>query len=301
MCQSMIFDWLAARAMKNSRRPRRLQAVFFVTTLAGVCSAPLSCVDSAKNEGVSGTAGAGSQDTGPRYPADCSLDDAYELLMIDDFEFGAAAVAFTNNEVCYRCSLQSSGGAGAERSGASSCEEDCRASQTPRGSEKPLAAELLPEPRCESRYALHLQAGPFTEWGGLVGFPFAPGLDVSNYEGVSFWGRVKWETRSTVRLSVLDPGTDSAFVDDAGESLCDAESSLDDFEQACDPYGRYAVMTGDWKFFRIPFHEMRQKGFGAKTPYLDLGVIRQVTVDYGQGEWDFWIDDLAFYRKTENP
>lgn len=265
-----------------------------------IAAMPLSCVSSDEDAAGPGWGGAGAVDTGPRVAPDCSADHGLEFFVIDDFELGAATTAFTNNDVCYRCSLQEGeGGAGGFGAVDSECEADCRSSQSPNSFETPLYAELIPEGRCESRYALHLTGGPFTEWGGLVGFPFAPGVDATEFDGVSFWGRVAWGTRSTVRLAALDPETDSSFQDESGESRCAGESSLDNFSEACDPFGSYAVMTGNWRFFKLPFEELRQKGYGHKAPYLDLGFIRQIAVEYGQGSWDFWIDDLAFYRDEE--
>ena len=235
------------------------------------------------------------EDTGPVRPTDCSADDAYETLLIDDFERGATTNAFTNNEVCAGCQ-------GLTGDDLASCQADCRQSQTPTDLDKPLKTEEIPDGRCGSRYALHVTTEQFYEWGGLVGFPFSPGIDASGYAGIAFWGRVAWGARSTVRGAAVDPETDATFVDPTtGGPLCDPESTLDDFHDACDPYGAYAVMTGDWEYFVLPFSEMRQRGFGDRTTYLDLGAIRQVSIEYEFGAWDFWIDDLSFYRLKEAP
>jgi len=244
-------------------------------------------------------------DSGPRVAADCSVDDGYEHFSIENFERGATTTAFTNNEVCSECAAfsetSSMGGASSpadER--AVECEEACRASQSPSDFEKPLTAELIPDGRCESNYALHLEGGPFYEWGGLVGFPFAPGFDARDYDGISFWGRVRWGTRGSVRVTALDLETDATFVDpETGAPRCAPESSIDEFSEACDPFGRFLTLTGDWKFFRIPFDELRQNGYGRSAPYLDLGLIRQISLEYGQGEYDLWIDDVSFYREAE--
>lgn len=233
-------------------------------------------------------------DTGPRTPPDCSADDGLEMLVVDDFELGAASTAFTNNEICDPC-LDLSG------EDLLVCQDRCIASQTPTDLDKPLPAELIPEGRCESSYALHVTTTQFRKWGGLVGFRFSPALDARDYDGVAFWGRVAWGTRSSLRATALDPETDATFIDpDSGVPRCDGESDLDEFAEACDPYGAFAVMTGDWQFFRIPFSEMRQRGFGHVAPFLDLGAILQVSIEYGIGEWDFWIDDIALYRTAEN-
>lgn len=276
-----------------------LRSVGLVLLGAGLSTASCGGADGDRPELGPGGAGSvaldpSSDDTGPARPTDCSASEGLEFLLIDDFELGAATGAFTNNEVCARCNdLEDSEELYA-------CQDICSASQYPTDYDKPLPAQLIPGGRCGSRYALHMKSQPFHEWGGLVGFPFAPAVDVRDYDGVSFWGRIAWGTRSTVRASVLDPETDATFVDpETGNARCDGDSDLDVFDEACDAYGGYAVMTGDWQFFRVPFSEMRQRGYGHIAPFLDLGAVLQVSVEYGMGEWDFWIDDIAFYRDVE--
>lgn len=232
-------------------------------------------------------------DTGPARPTDCAANSQLDLLLIDDFELGAATGAFTNNEVCDDCR-------DLEGEELFACQDLCVASQDPTDYDKPLPAELIPGGRCGSRYALHITTESFHHWGGIVGFPFAPAIDARDYDGVAFWGRIAWGTRSTVRASVLDPETDATFVDPrTGETRCEGASTLDVFQEVCDAYGGYAVMTGDWQLFTVPFEEMRQRGYGHVASYLDVGSILQVSIEYGMGAWDFWIDDLAFYRVRE--
>lgn len=232
--------------------------------------------------------GSGSVDTGPTRPTDCAAGDDLEMWIVDDFELGAATGAFTNNEVCARCQEIDP----EDQEELFECQDLCRQSQSPTDFDKPLPAELIPDGRCGSRYALHIESQRFHEWGGIVGFPFAPAVDVREYDGVAFWGRVAWGARTTVRASVLDPETDSTFSD----PRCAGESDLDEFQEACDAYGNFAVMDGNWQLYTIPFSEMRQRGYGHVAAYLDLGAILQVSIEFGLGEWDFWIDDIAFYR-----
>jgi hypothetical protein len=44
---------------------------------------------------------------------------------------------------------------------------------------------------------------------------------------------------------------------------------------------------------------MRQQGWGRRAEYFDLTAIMSFSIFYPQGPWDFWIDDLAFYRRTQ--
>lgn len=234
-------------------------------------------------------------DTGPLQPPDCSLSQGLELLTIDDFELGAAKSAFSNNEVCGPCNALDAGS-----SELLECQERCRASQFPTDLDKPLPAERIPGGRCGSSYALHITSQSFYQWGGLVGFPFSPAFDASDFDGVAFWARVRWSTRNTVRTVALDPETDATFVrPDTGAGYCDGQATLDDTDRrtACDPFGSYSILSGNWRFVKVPFEEMRQRGFGHVVSALDRENVRRIGIEYATGAWDLWIDDVSFYRE----
>lgn len=226
-------------------------------------------------------------DEGPRFAFPCSSYDALELLPIEDFESGAASNAYTNNELCERCGTVPE----------TDCLELCETSQLPSPYEKPLYAEPLASPQCGQERGLHLKAGPFFSWGGTLGFPFAPAFDAREWEGVALVGRIRSGTRSTFRLTVIDPKTDGTFVDpDTSSASCNALTTPDDFRDGCDPFGAFFVLDQEWKLVLLPFDEMRQAGFGRSSPFLDRGAVRQLRIGYAQGSWDFYIDQVAFYR-----
>ncbi len=68
----------------------------------------------------------------------------------------------------------------------------------------------------------------------------------------------------------------------------------------CDKFGAGVGIATDWRFFKIPFTRMRQRAYGRPAPVpvpdpLVLGV--EIGLD---GEnWDFWLDELAFYREPD--
>ena len=65
----------------------------------------------------------------------------------------------------------------------------------------------------------------------------------------------------------------------------------------CDRYGAGVGLSPEWRFVKIPFDSLRQRGYGVKSPagrvlkeeLLAFGVYMDV------GNWDFWIDQVAFY------
>ncbi len=64
----------------------------------------------------------------------------------------------------------------------------------------------------------------------------------------------------------------------------------------CDPYGQAVGLTNQWTFYAIPFGDLRQKGYGKPVPSLDRTHILSFTLGLGKGNWDVWIDEIAFYR-----
>lgn len=103
---------------------------------------------------------------------------------------------------------------------------------------------------------------------------------------------------------------------DGGPPVCgsypcivgDPNADLDAGVLPCDPFGKGVLLptSGDggpdpWQFYAIPFSDLRQKGYGAPEPALDLGHIVNVTINLSKGQLgtaddDVWIDDIAFYK-----
>jgi hypothetical protein len=52
----------------------------------------------------------------------------------------------------------------------------------------------------------------------------------------------------------------------------------------------------DWKFYKVPFTNLRQQGFGKKSEHLDLHAVSLVKFTWTEGNIDYFIDDVGFYR-----
>jgi hypothetical protein len=63
-----------------------------------------------------------------------------------------------------------------------------------------------------------------------------------------------------------------------------------------DGWAKGVALSTDWKFFKIPFTELRQEGYGQEFSYLDLSAITLVRFTWTQGWVDVWLDDVRFYR-----
>ena len=68
-------------------------------------------------------------------------------------------------------------------------------------------------------------------------------------------------------------------------------------EKCGDPWFAPVRLSTDWQFFRVPFSELRQEGYGKEFPALDKSAVTMVRFTWSQGWVDYWIDDVRFYRK----
>jgi hypothetical protein len=59
------------------------------------------------------------------------------------------------------------------------------------------------------------------------------------------------------------------------------------------------TLTTDWKFYKIPFSELRQQQYGKPAPYLDLKTISTLSFIFTLGWVDTYIDNVAFYRDKQ--
>jgi hypothetical protein len=258
-------------------------------------------------------------------PFSCADADGYEFAMVEDFETGVASDGgwYTNNELCYRCVLMQYAPDGGVLPNSypivpvldpGVCADRCETSQDPPHFQKPIpAAEIQNGGRCGSRFAMRIRAplknGPFTDWGvqfkrDMTGSPFDAGTP--QYEGVSFWARVGPASRGNLRFSASDKFTWEKYVDPVTQtSVClgQGRPTIDQYvdggsTDGCDEAGTYFNVGPDWRFFALPFSEMRQAGWGKKEPYFDIWGIMGMGFLAGAGAWwDIWIDDVAWYRR----
>ncbi|HKO89771.1 MAG TPA: hypothetical protein VJU61_01385 [Polyangiaceae bacterium] len=75
------------------------------------------------------------------------------------------------------------------------------------------------------------------------------------------------------------------------------ESFPPDQPQRCgDGWEKGVALSTDWQFYKVPFTELRQEGYGQEFSYLDLSAITLVRFTWTQGWVDVWLDDVRFYR-----
>ncbi|HWA72151.1 MAG TPA: hypothetical protein VG937_07455 [Polyangiaceae bacterium] len=186
-----------------------------------------------------------------------------------------------------------------------------------------------------SESALHVRATHVSEcykengrhgWGAGLDLIMRPtgldatALDGGPYEGISFWVRKgATPTKPSIIFSVVDTantGSDREFSSDELEDklpcgcvkqptesdlnhvrcYSDPPSTVPDGRK-CDAFGAAVTLTDEWTFVAVPFTSLRQKGFGAAgAEQVDPTQIRRLQFLMVAGDWDYWIDDLKFFK-----
>lgn len=269
----------------------------------------------------------------PAGPTVVSCDERQdiELSSIEDFELGAAGGWYLSNDVCSVCqefvnAADAIRNAGQQITRADelqsliaeldACRPGCEeAAQLPYYFDNPPVTEPIPGGRCGSRYAMHVKGGPFLVWGGNMGFSFSPPLNATSLDivdpmtnemrqgrdlqGITFWARLGGASNNNLRVEVGEKHTEGTYTGFNGGPICMPNTTDDNSELGCDKFGAVAQLRADWQQFLIPFDEMRQAGWGRRAEQFDLTGLISFSIFYAQGTWDFWIDDLAFYRRKQ--
>jgi hypothetical protein len=126
-------------------------------------------------------------------------------------------------------------------------------------------------------------------------------FDASCWDGVSFWARKSGPSGgSSLTVTVTDVFTSmSPIPNEAGAYYCSISETAPDSTK-CDAMGRVVTMTEEWQFFVLPWNSLNQKGYGVPSLLgrVDSGNIKGLTILVSPGDWDFWVDDVSFFRKA---
>jgi len=169
---------------------------------------------------------------------------------------------------------------------------------TKTGKEEPLTIALLgaEDARAGSVAALHLVASGFTAWGAGVGADFinlatkkVP-YDVSAYQGIHFFAKVKAGSEFTVKL--LLP---TIYSDPVGGQCDDSVVG-----KKCNDHLFCTIpkLTAQWAAYQCAFADFTQQGFGLPQTELDPRSVYSLQFTFGPKlPTDVWIDDVAFILK----
>ncbi len=237
--------------------------------------------------GSSTTSGGSTGSTEACAPAAdaCSSADAMQTLPISDFENGMGWYLFANPD-------------------------DVAGTTDPVAGSNILAAEIS----CptgglcgSSSFAMHVSGAGFTSYGPslssdyvykdgdeVIGMP----VDVSTYTGVAFWAR-KGDTAGaapTLKLTINDVNSHElgGVCDPAAMPGSEAEPS-----DACwDGWATERALPSTWTLIKVPFSALAQNGFGKAAEAIDTTQVYGLSFQMpNMATFDFWIDDVAFYKE----
>jgi hypothetical protein len=157
----------------------------------------------------------------------------------------------------------------------------------------PIEDEELESKREASARAMHTYGSGFSSWGAGIGLDFAfDGATYSthaagHYDGIVFYARSSAPLEIDVRIS----SQQTALAQYGG--TCEREP--------CAPHSRRFAVEQEWGAYRVTFNDI-PRGFSSVHPadfmrgaLLNLQFMPADAVS----PFDFWIDDVAFYRDRD--
>ncbi|HEY4158877.1 MAG TPA: hypothetical protein VGM29_12300, partial [Polyangiaceae bacterium] len=153
--------------------------------------------------------------------------------------------------------------------------------------QQPRPGSMFPAQRLDGRgsshFGLHMAGGKFTKWGATLAIELSPRrcYDASVYSGIEFWARGHGSMRPTVKM------TQVVSEEYGGSCLHDC----------FDAHGTLLALARDWRLYRLPWSELKQRGFGEQVPFDARSLFSiEFEVAPEQTPFDFWIDDLSFAK-----
>ncbi|WP_437961232.1 hypothetical protein WME76_17420 [Sorangium sp. So ce119] len=165
------------------------------------------------------------------------------------------------------------------------------------GLQNPAAGDFymseLELPRGDSTWAVNVDADEgFTSWGALFGVRLntdeagTEGLyDASGFRGISFWAYA--ESGSYARMIV--DAADVQTWEDGG--ICGTKGTCDDH------FRMIVALTPCWKYYEVPFADLKQTGWGEKFEAVDVTQLWAIQFRFNaKQQFNVWVDDVAFYK-----
>jgi hypothetical protein len=158
----------------------------------------------------------------------------------------------------------------------------------------------------------HLRAEGLYNWGGQLYRDFSQSpVDASGYDGIAFWAKLGQEGLGrSVFIAFEDKYTreDSyKLTDKDGNPVIDEEtgqqksyctdSSVD--TEKCDRFGAGVGLEEAWRYIKVPFSSVQQRGYGRASDHLHTEELLGIAVYFDVGDWDFWMDEISFYKEKE--
>jgi hypothetical protein len=134
-------------------------------------------------------------------------------------------------------------------------------------------------------HALHTSGAGFTRWGAFAAAHLNASraqaclFDLSHYSGIHLSVKGEGSLRANLGTATTTPVVDGG--------VCNA--------QACSDYGVSLELTAEWQSVDVPLDELTQPEWASAAP-LELSQALRISFWAERGDFDFWLDDLRFYR-----
>jgi hypothetical protein len=146
--------------------------------------------------------------------------------------------------------------------------------------------ELLPTPRVStSLYAMHA-AGYAYSYAGIAFLLNNPVLNdppgtfnATGYTGIKFWAKGSATLKAVGQMPSTEP---TKYGGTCAATSCNANTYV---------FG--TSLSSSWTQFTLPFSYLAG---GTSTPFMPSTIWSLEFVPYGGGSFDFWIDDVTFYK-----
>ncbi|WP_437564164.1 hypothetical protein [Sorangium sp. So ce542] len=148
-------------------------------------------------------------------------------------------------------------------------------------------------PRGDSTSAVNTEAdNGFTQWGALVGLLLNTDeagtesvYDASGFRGIAFWAYAESDSYARMIVDVADVQTWRAGGICGINGLCD------------DHFRMIVALTPCWKYYEVPFADLKQTGWGEKFDAVDVTQLWAIQFRFSSGQrFNIWVDDVAFYE-----
>lgn len=156
-----------------------------------------------------------------------------------------------------------------------------------------------------SSYAMHLTGMGFTSYGPSLsndfyykdmgtGMTVGQPQDASMYLGVAFWARLGDTLGVSPTLRVIVNDVTSHELG----GVCDPLAAPGMGSAACwNGWMTETPLTTKWALFKVPFSTLKQGDFGKLGTAIQPDKLYGLTFQMPAGaSFDFWIDDVAFYK-----
>lgn len=148
----------------------------------------------------------------------------------------------------------------------------------------PFVMSRIPGGRGDSRFALHTSGSKFSKWGAVVSTEFSTRrcYDASAYAGLGFWSRGRGSMNIVAKMTQISP-------EEYGGTCT---------HDCFDGHKATIALSSKWQEHRVPWSELKQKGFGQPVPFDPHSLLSlELSVSPDQTPFDFWVDDIRFLER----